>query len=465
MTTEQLRLVPASTVFASLERTARDAAQALGKTVLFEAKGGSTRLDSHVLGTLQPALVQAVRNAVAHGIETEAVRTDCGKPRVGRIVLEVFRRAGRVVFRCSDDGRGIDIEAVRRALQKRGLSPAEVQRLGLDDLVQMLMKGGVSTAQTISEVSGRGIGLDLVREIAERLRADVKIDTRPKEGTTLEIVVPVQIASLEALVVEANGGLAAIPLESIASTQRVVQEEILSTPAGDTILYEGKAVPFIPLAALLQIGKENSKPAKAWSVIVLHDGAKYAAVGVDRLLSNINIVQRPLPPLAPVTPLVPGLWLDAEGNPQMVVEPSEITATAHGWVRAARTTEKPGLLPILVIDDSLTTRMLEQSILESAGYEVDTAVCAEEGMEKARQRRYGLFLVDVEMPGMDGFTFVEKTRADTVLREVPAILVTSRNSKDDLERGRAVGAYAHVIKSDFDQGNLLYMIESLVGRP
>jgi two-component system chemotaxis sensor kinase CheA len=187
-----------------------------------------------------------------------------------------------------------------------------------------------------------------------------------------------------------------------------------------------------------------------------------AAVGVDRLLGSAKVVMRPLPELALASAIVAGASLDAEGNPQLVLDPAGLVANARqGDLAAPEPTASR--LPVLIIDDSLTTRMLEQSILESAGYEVELATSGEEALEFARRKSYALFLVDVEMPGIDGFTFVERIRLDPVLHEIPAILVTSRNAPEDLQRGRDAGAQGYIVKSQFDQAELLTMIRRLVG--
>jgi two-component system chemotaxis sensor kinase CheA len=183
---------------------------------------------------------------------------------------------------------------------------------------------------------------------------------------------------------------------------------------------------------------------------------------VDRLLGTSGVVVRPLPELAPADPIVAGAWLDGEGNPQLVLDPEGLVARARLGGQGPPADRSPGP-PVLVIDDSLTTRMLEQSILEAAGYEVELATSAEEALEKVRARAYGLFLVDVEMPGMDGFAFVEHVQADPALKQIPSILVTSRGSPEDRARGAAVGARAYVVKSEFDQADLLQRIRALLG--
>jgi two-component system chemotaxis sensor kinase CheA len=459
---ERLRLLPAGAVFSSLERTARDAAQMLDKRVAVSSSGSEVRLDANVLGLVQGALVQLVRNAVAHGIETEAQRTGAGKPAEGRIRIEVSRRGERATFSCRDDGRGLNAEAIRLAAQRRGLIGNDVQQLASAELFGLLLKGGISTSSTVTEVSGRGVGLDVVRETIERLGGVVRAESEPGKGTLVELTVPVSLSSLDALLVEAAGVRAAIPLEFVQRALRIEARDLATTPAGETVLHEGNAVPFLDLGRYLPGGDPDAQPALVRSAVVMESAGQLTAVGVDRLLGTDNIVLRALPRLAPADPIIAGASLDAEGNPQIVLDAAGLGAAAR---RGRRQAQAPALrrLPVLVIDDSPTTRMLEQSILEAAGYEAHVAVSAEEALEKARARTYGLFLVDVEMPGMDGFTFVEVTRADPVLRSVPAILVTSLDSPEHRRRGEKAGAYGYIVKSEFDQSDLLERIRKVIG--
>jgi two-component system chemotaxis sensor kinase CheA len=458
----RLRLQPAATVFPSLERGIRDAAQSLGKEVLFESSGGDIRLDAHVLAALRDALLHVVRNAVAHGVESQPERGAAGKPLQGRVELRVERRGNRVAFICRDDGRGIDLEAVRQAAIRRGLVAASnASALGLEEALQIILKGGVTTTGSVDEVSGRGIGLDVVRETAARLKGEVSARSETGKGTSLEICVPVSISSLTALEVDAGGTIASVPLDSVRQTLRVADGDIARSLGKDSIVSNGKAIPFLLLTRALGSKRGAERERKVWSAVVLETSTGVAAIGVDRLLGARNIVVKPLPSLAHAEPIVAGVSLDSEGNPQLVLD-------AEGLIRMAclgatfldvATAKRPS---VLVIDDSLTTRMLEQSILESAGYEVDLATSGEEGLGKAREKQYGLFLVDVEMPGMDGFEFVSRTRADPVLGTVPSILVTSRNAVEDRRWGEQVGARAYIVKGEFDQELLLQKIREFV---
>ncbi|MCU1383168.1 MAG: CheA signal transduction histidine kinase [Acidobacteria bacterium] len=458
---ERLRLTPAGSLFTFLERATRDAAAALGKRVIFDAHGGDVRVDAVVLNVVQGALLHIVRNAVAHGIEHPGDRQAAGKPVDGRVTLHVSQRGRLASFTCADDGRGIDLDAVRRIAQRRGLVLDDHVATEAEDLLGVLLKGGISTTQTVTDVSGRGIGLDVVRDAAERLGGTVTAHTEASAGTTIELVVPLSIVSFRALTVEVLGRRVAIPLDAVRGTLRLVPRDIVRTEQQASILFDGHA---IPLASLQQVLDPSCPPARdqVYSVIVVQGNAGIAAFSVDRIVETAQIVMRPLPALARATAVVAGAALDAVGVPQLILDPDSLIAGARREDRAA-IDAAVSRLPLLVVDDSLTTRMLEQSILESAGYRVELATSGEEGLEKVRAARYALILVDVEMPGMDGFTFIERIRADPELRDIPAILVTSRNAPDDLQRGRDVGAQGYMVKSEFAQGVLLEQIRALVG--
>ena len=456
---ERLRLAPVGNLFVALERTARDIAQALGKQVTFAGKGGDIRLDSHVIETVRGALIQIVRNAVAHGIEADGERKAAGKPESGRVTVEVSRRGRRIVFECRDDGRGVDLDAVRRAAVQRGLLDPAAKDLGAADLVRVLLGGGISTSKTVTDVSGRGIGLDIVRETIARLGGEVAVRTDPGIGTTFELAIPPSLASMEALIVEAGGHPAAIPLDAVRRTLRIAAADISRAAPGASILYEQKAIAFIPLSTALDGARWPAD--RNWTTVVVAGAGSLAAIGVDRLLGTSRIVVRPLPEQLAASPIMAGALLDAESNPQLVLDPDGLVAAAQRGDTGQRD-PTPQRRPLLVVDDSLTTRMLERSILESAGYEVDDAVSAEEALDVVRRKPYALILVDVEMPGMDGFTFVERIRSDPILRGIPAILVTSRAAPEDRRRGRDAGAQGYIVKSEFDQAELLAMIKPLM---
>jgi two-component system chemotaxis sensor kinase CheA len=273
----------------------------------------------------------------------------------------------------------------------------------------------------------------------------------------------VSVSSLNALEVDAGGTVVALPLDAVRQTIRVADQDIARSVEKDSIVYQGKAIPFVPLSTTLHENPAADPKRRFWSAVVLEARCGVAAIGVDRLLGTRSIVVRSLPSFANAEAVVAGTSLDAEGNPQLALDPEGLIAAAY--LGRARTMDMVASkrASVLVVDDSLTTRMLEQSILESAGYEVELATSGEEGLEKAHAKPHGLFLVDVEMPGMDGFEFVARTQGDAALRAVPAILVTSRSAVEDRRRGEQVGARGYIVKGEFDQRYLLRLIREFMG--
>lgn len=456
---EALRLVPVSSFADYVERAARDAAAALGKSVEIEVLHNDLRVEVHLLAAVRDALVQAVRNAVAHGIEDPATRLAAGKPPAGSITVGATQREMILVFTCTDDGRGIDLGAVRRLLVAAGrLSPAAERSTSDEAILDALMRHRLTSRATPSAHAGRGLGLDIVRDVAARLHGSARLTTRPGEGTTVEIAIPAEATSVAALLVESGGMRALLPLHAVRRVTRLSPGDLQSTERGAALLVDGRDVPLVSLGAVL--GATAGTRDEPFAAVLENDGV-WTALGISHPGVTLTTTARRLPPLAPVEPHVVAV---AEVRSEIVplLDPLRITTTTRQLretmgVREARTPAR-----VLVIDDSITTRMLEQSILESAGYTVDTAASGEEALSIARQQPYQLFVVDVEMPGMNGFEFIARARGITELAHVPSILVTSRDSAADRQRGVDVGARAYFVKSAFDQERLLEAVRDLV---
>lgn len=468
---ERLRLTAAARLFLPLQRAVRDAAQALGKEAVFEGIGGDVRLDGEVLALVQGALVQMARNAVAHGIEPPGERLAAGKPPQGRVTVTVQRRGRRVAFECSDDGAGLDLQALRdKAVRKGMLAPTD-EVPDAKAALALLLRGGISTAKEINELAGRGVGVDVARDAAARLGGEITLRTTPGRGTTFSLIVPLRLAALEVMTVEVGGMVVALPMDAVRSSVRLSPQDVAVSAEGHSIAHEGQSIPFAALRDALGVATlapehahDNPAHAQRVSALLIQSASGPAALAVDRILGTTHVTLRPAPELMPADPLVAGVSVDVAGLPQLVLDPDGLADFARASRPPVLSSGAPEL-PLLVIDDSLTTRMLEQSILESAGYQVHAAVSAEDGMVLARQRRYGLFLVDVEMPGMDGFTFVERTRADPELQSVPAVLITSLSTPAHKQRGKDVGASGYIVKGEFAQPEFLELVRRLVGRP
>jgi two-component system chemotaxis sensor kinase CheA len=452
-----MRLRTAGALFAYLERTCHDAAEAVGKRVRFEAVGGEWRLDAPVLAALQDALQHTVRNAVVHGVEDPADRAVAGKPAEACVRVELRLDAGRAIFTCADDGRGLDLAALARAARANGRVAGD-GALDEAQAVALLLKGGLSTAARVTELSGRGLGLDVLRETVERLKGSVRLENRAGQGLTWRIDVPASLSSYPVLEIRGGPHAALLPFSAVRAARMPASKDYARTAGGESVLVDGRALPLIPLQACFSAdGAARSKV-----VIVLGQGEGQVALGVDRIMGVKEAMVLPLPPLIPGGHLALGACLDAAGDPCLVLDPDGVTAAAREH-RAPREGRSGGAgLPILVVDDSLTTRMLEQSILETAGYPVELAASAEEGLARLRSSRMGLILVDVEMPGMNGFEFLGQVMGDPALRGIPAIMVSSRASAEDRRRGAEAGARDYLAKGEFDQARLLARIGELL---
>ncbi len=458
-----LRLVPARTLFEPLELAARDTAVAVGHPVEVLTEGGDIQLDGHVLAAVRQALMHVVRNAVDHGLETAGEREALGKPPMGRFTLRVERHRGRVRFQCEDDGRGVDVERVRQVAVERGLLPfSEASALDEAAVLELLFQPGFSTASTVTHVSGRGVGLDVVRETARRLKGEARLVTRAGQGTCLTLEVPLTLASLEVLGLLAGGRHLLLPLDALSGALHLPAEAVTWTGSRACISQGGEALPFLPLASVLDGAQEASR-GRAWCVLVLDAGAAgRAAVGVDRLLGISSRVSRPLPPSVPPLPLVAGVSSDEHGLPLLLLDVNglvrRVQGGASGAVPVARPTQRP---LILVVDDSVTTRMLEKSILEAAGYEVELAASGEEGLEKAQRGGHAMAIVDVEMPGMSGLDLTRQLRATAALQALPILMVSSLATEEDKRRGREAGVSDYIVKGEFQQHGFLETVARL----
>jgi len=460
----ELRLLPSRTIIPYLERSVRDAAESLQKQVALEVEGGETKLDSHVLLAVRDALLHVVRNAVAHGIENEKDRLAAGKPARGRIRLKISKQGQHISFVVEDDGQGLNLQAIRwQAEQQQRLTSSQASTLGMADATQLLLKGGISTAKQISSVSGRGVGMDVVRSTISRLKGTVNLNSEPRRGLSLEMVVPVSLESMLAVAVVVGDAWNYVPFHDVWRVVSVTEKDLIRSPQGTTFILEDQAIPFQPLDQILGTSHSRISSGRKWTAVVLQTASKLAAVGVDRLAGIRDVVVRPLPDLCGLVALVSGAVIDEGDNPLLLLNTTELVATllANPETLSQNTTVQH--LPILVVDDSLTTRMLEQSILEAAGYQVDLATSGEEALEKAAQKKYALFVVDVEMPGINGYQLLERFRADPKFNNIPAILVTSLSTPADRKRGELAGARAYIIKSEFHEGHLLRTIRDLVG--
>jgi two-component system, chemotaxis family, sensor kinase CheA len=459
-TLDALRLVPMSFVADHLARSAADTAAALHKQVEVQIAGGDVRVELQVAEAVRDALIQAIRNAVVHGIEDPPVRMAAGKPATGAIRVAARSRGDVVVFTCEDDGRGIDMPVIRQLLVRNGsLTPAAERSASDAEVLEAMLSQRVSSTAIPSVHAGRGIGLDVVRETVSRVRGRIRLRTARGIGTTVEITVPAAISEMAMLRVSAPGQRALIPLTAVTRVTRIAPDDIERTESGATALVDASVVPYMPLGSTLR------PDTAGWRVepfaVVLRHGDQPFAIGTSDPGVVLSTFARRLPPLAAADPVVSAV-ADVHGEFLPILNVDRLVARRHAR-REPLPTPARQRTRVLVVDDSVTTRLLEQSILETAGYLVDTASSGEEALDRLSAGEYAAMVVDIEMPGMSGLDLLERMQASPSMSRIPAVLVTSRDSDADRRRGRAAGAREYFVKSAFDQEQLLATIGRLVG--
>ena len=459
-----LRMGRFSEAVALLPRVVRDLAMAAGKDVRLEVIGADVEADRGVLDTLREALLHLVRNAVDHGIEPPASRAARGKPPGGTVTVAAQLRGERLTITVADDGAGMDVQAIRRQLERRGRpAPSDEQQL-----VRTLFQGGISTRREATEISGRGVGLDVAREAIEAIRGRMDVTWTDGRGTTFTLECPPTLAMLRVVLVSVNGHPVAIPIESVERLDRIGRDDIRRADGRDLLPTEAGPIPVAPLARLLGWPAREEQGGALLPVVRLSIGLdRRMALLVDALLGEQEVMVRPLRHVRAETPLASGTALLGSGEVALVLRPDVLLAAtldspsgSPSLVAAAAPSQVRRR--ILVVDDSITTRSLERSVLEAAGYDVTTAADGADGWRRLEQESFDLVVSDVEMPRMDGVALCEAIRESRRLATLPVILVSALESPEDQRRGLDAGANAYVAKSSFDQQALLDTIRQLL---
>jgi two-component system chemotaxis sensor kinase CheA len=465
-TVHRLRLRPFADACQALPRAVRDVAVLSGRLVELELAGQEVRVDRAVVDALREPLLHLVRNAVDHGIKAPEERRAAGKPVQGTVRVEAALRNGRLIVHVSDDGAGLDIPAIRARLEERGLDIAPGER----EIVRALFAGGLSTREEVTAISGRGVGLDVVRATLERIGGSVDATWSPGEGTTFILECPPTPARIRALLVGVGAQVLAIPTAHVERLRRIAPDEIRYVEGRPVLMHDDSPVPFGSLAAILGPPLAPRPIGDHAPVILLRGGEHRLAVTVDQLLSEQELVFRPLERGRSALPHISGGALLPTGQTALVLNPAGIIAAGLGQatsveVLPASVAATPARRRVLVVDDSITTRTLEESVLEAAGYEVLTAVDGAAAWQLLQEQAVDLVVADVEMPRLDGFGLCEAIRASKRYGELPVILVTALETQEHRARGLEAGADAYLAKSSFDQDTLLETIRQLLGGP
>lgn len=471
-----LRLLPLSNVFQQFSRTVRELARQQSKAVEFIIEGGETTADKRILEGIKDALTHLIRNAIDHGIETPEERAKRGKPALARIWLRGYQSATGAVIEVADDGRGLDLEQIKQtAIKRRLYRPEVLEAMTPSQIRALILTPGFSTRTFITELSGRGVGLDVVQTQVERLNGTIEIESTPEQGCTFRLHLRTSLATLNVVFVEVQGIIHALPFEFLQTTLLVAPEQITATETHNTILWNDQPVPVANLADVLELSKSPAYSLAARSTAQLGDrrsclifriGEEQAGFLVDRLLEMQEIVIKPQSWLLKRVRNVLGATTLASGEVCMILNPADLLKSFRQPIDASLPLQPEALTQskpvILLVEDSMPVQIQERRLFERAGYEVVVANDGLEGYRTLRTRRFDAVVSDVEMPNLDGLSLTARIRQHPEYQQLPIILVTTLSGEEDRKRGADAGATAYIPKGKFNQEVLLETIARLI---
>ncbi|HWF09211.1 MAG TPA: response regulator [Bryobacteraceae bacterium] len=456
----QARMAPAENLLDGYRRMMRDLARDEGREIRFDASSASVHADRRVLDALKDPIMHLLRNAVSHGIEPAAARTKKGKSPEGLVTLRIDADGQRLIVRVEDDGGGVDYS---RVVEIAGSGDSHQN----GELTRMLFRPGFTTATAVTSLAGRGMGLSVVDETVRRLQGEVSLDGRPGGGTRITLAVPLSIASHRLIVVRCGTHVFAIPVPGIERLRKLASADVESVGGRPMLTLDGQT---IPLASLEELVDPGSQDAPERYALILRSGSQRVAVAVGEILHEADAAVQDLACAGGGAGLISSGAVLYDGTIALVVNPAELVrnalqARARPRPESRPVADKPAAAPpptILVVDDSMTTRALEKSILEAHGYRVRIAVDGIEALVRLREEAPDLVISDIEMPRLDGFGLIEAMKQDPALEKIPVIVVSSVERREDRERGLATGADAYIVKRRFDQEELLGVIRQIL---
>ncbi|WIE51707.1 hybrid sensor histidine kinase/response regulator [Pseudomonas sp. GM17] len=466
------RMRPFADVLVGQVRMVRDLGRSLGKQVRLEVEGEKTQVDRDVLEKLEAPLTHLLRNAVDHGIETPEQRLLAGKPAEGLIRLRASHQAGLLVLELSDDGNGVDLERVRQSIVERQLSPAETAaQLSEEELLTFLFLPGFSLRDKVTEVSGRGVGLDAVQHMVRQLRGAVQLEQVAGQGSRFHLEVPLTLSVVRSLVVEVGEEAYAFPLAHIERMCDLEPDDIVQLEGRQHFWHEGRHVGLVAASQLLQrpAGQNNESTLK---VVVIRERDAVYGVAVERFIGERTLVVLPLDDrLGKVQDISAGALLD-DGSVVLIVDVEDMlrsvdkllnTGRLERIARHNRHQAETARKRILVVDDSLTVRELQRKLLLNRGYDVAVAVDGMDGWNALRSEDFDLLITDIDMPRMDGIELVTLLRRDNRLQSLPVMVVSYKDREEDRRRGLDAGADYYLAKASFHDDALLDAVVELIG--
>ena len=457
-----LRMVPFREACEGLERSVRDLSLGLGKEVQFAVVGEHVEMDRELVQRLRDPLLHLVRNAVSHGIEEGALRRAHGKPATGHVTLRSTLCGALVELAIEDDGRGLDLTAIRARARSLGLPEVSDD----DELASYVFAPGLSTAASVTEIAGRGVGLDAVKRTVEALHGTASVDSTAGQGARFSLRLPLTLSKLRCLFMRVAGRNYAVPTSHAVRVLRFQADQILRIGGRELVRAESELVPLMSLAQLLGLPEQSRAEGEQAQALVISSAGRSVALITHELLEEREAIVHKLPPRVAAAQYVSGATVLSLGQVALVLNGSElgraaIASTARP-VRAVFAVPKAAKPRVLVVDDSITTRALIKNIIEEGGYDVTAARDGVEALRLLREQPFDLVVSDVQMPNMDGFALTEQIRKSEKLARLPVVLVTSLEGDSDRLRGLEAGANAYVGKSAFDHRVLLEVIAGLL---
>lgn len=466
----EIVMMPIASLLESFPIMIRDIAKSQNKEVEFIIEGKELHLDRRILDELRDPLTHIFRNAIDHGIETSQERLSVNKnPKAMIKFIANIEQGGEVVLKIMDDGKGIDIDALKeRLLSKNLLTNNEISSLNQEEIISFIFKPEISTAKIVTNISGRGLGMTIVREKIESLGGTINVITERGKGSVFIIRLPVNISTIKIITFKAfNGDIYGIPTRNVAYSSRVKLSELKTVEGIDTVNIKGSLVSMIKIDDVLDITVGKNEKYDYINYIVINSDNKSLAFSIKELLTEEEVFLKPFQGQIRRIKNFIGAATISSGKTILILNSTDIVKSAlkRGFVPTFRPEDVSVSVKkksILIAEDSITARTLFKGILEGAGYDVKTAVDGLEALNLLKTRDYDLLLSDIQMPGLNGFELTEKIRNDRKLFRLPVVLITGLESQQDKERGIEVGANAYIVKSSFDQSNLLEVIRRLI---
>lgn len=465
----KMRFVPFESLMSGFQRMVRDLARDLGKQVALDSVGSAIELDKSVLDNLKDPLVHLLRNAIGHGIETPQERLDADKPATGTILLSVEQRGNEVIIRVSDDGRGIDIAKIRaKAVQLGIMTEAEANARSDEDMLTYIFHSGFSTTDNVTTLSGRGLGMDIVLDRIGSLRGQVSVNSEAGRGTVVTLRVPMSLSRLRCILLRVGSQRFALPSVMVLRMETIYADTIFTAEGREMIMLNGRALPYATLGGILNIPAIDPESDKR-QVMILNAADRAVAFEVDELYQETELVLKPLGREIAGAQFVSGAALLGTGDVVIVLDANDLVRHAVGMPIARRkispqptTITQEHRLRVLIVDDSITTRTLEKNILETIGFEVVVAIDGQEAWEILPEYTFDVIITDVEMPKMNGLELCTRIKTTPKYQHLPVILLTSLSKPEQREAGLKAGADAYLIKSQFDQSELLQTIKDVL---